>query len=323
MDDMGRHNALLNGSRGEDGAIAAAPVIQAIDLSRIWPPQPVEDIPEEPQPQSVTEPVTAEMTDESPSWRSRLKGYPWPLVVIAAPAAVAIWSGWVGLGEMCGFGPIRPLPGIAPGVVINTAITLPVGVEAYGAYALSVWLGAKDISGTTRNWARASAVGALLLGCLGQIAYHLLAAAGFSRAPWPVVMAVSCLPVVTLALAAALTHMMLADRRADGLDEPSDDGQDEGADAPSPAVTEEAPAALHEAVTGAVTEPPAEPSPRPSRQPSKRTSKQPSGLERARAVIASDGTLSNPEVAKRAKVSVSTVERARRAATKGALSGPS
>ena len=28
----------------------------------------------------------------------------WPLFLIAAPAAVAIWSGWVGLGELCGFG---------------------------------------------------------------------------------------------------------------------------------------------------------------------------------------------------------------------------
>ena len=60
----------------------------------------------------------------------------WPLLLIAAPAAVAIWSGWVGLGELCGFGPIHPLPGIADGCTINTAITLPVGVEAYGAYAL-------------------------------------------------------------------------------------------------------------------------------------------------------------------------------------------
>ena len=64
----------------------------------------------------------------------------WPLVLIASPAAVAIWSGWVGLGELCGFGPIHPLPGIADGFAINTAITLPVGVEAYGAYALRAWL---------------------------------------------------------------------------------------------------------------------------------------------------------------------------------------
>ena len=36
----------------------------------------------------------------------------WPLFLIAAPAAVAVWSGWVGLGALCGFGVIHPLPGI-------------------------------------------------------------------------------------------------------------------------------------------------------------------------------------------------------------------
>ena len=60
----------------------------------------------------------------------------WPLYVIASPAAVAVWSGWVGLGTLCGFGMVHPLPGIAHGFQINTVITLPVGVEAYGAYAL-------------------------------------------------------------------------------------------------------------------------------------------------------------------------------------------
>ena len=49
---------------------------------------------------------------------------------------MAIWSGSVGLGGLCGFGPIHPLPRIADSFTINTAITLPVGVEAYGAYAL-------------------------------------------------------------------------------------------------------------------------------------------------------------------------------------------
>ena len=63
----------------------------------------------------------------------------WPLFLIAAPAAVAVWSGWVGLGALCGFGPVHLLPGISR-LTINTAITLPVGVEAYGAYALGAWL---------------------------------------------------------------------------------------------------------------------------------------------------------------------------------------
>jgi hypothetical protein len=131
----------------------------------------------------------------------------WPLALIAAPAAVAVWSGWVGLGTLCGFGIVHPLPGIADGFQLNTAITLPVGVEAYGAYALGAWL----TPGTTpaaRRFARRSALGALGLGMAGQVIYHLLAASHAAAAPWPVVMLVSCLPVLTLGLGVALTHLL-------------------------------------------------------------------------------------------------------------------
>jgi hypothetical protein len=131
----------------------------------------------------------------------------WPLFLIASPAAVAVWSGWVGLGTLCGFGMVHPLPGIADGFQLNTAITLPVGVEAYGAYALRAWLtpGASEV---VRKFARWSAVGSLALGMLGQVVYHLLSAAHAIRAPWPVVVLVSCLPVVTLGFGAALTHLL-------------------------------------------------------------------------------------------------------------------
>lgn len=131
----------------------------------------------------------------------------WPLFLIAAPAAVAVWSGWVGLGGLCGFGPVNLLPGIGSGFHVNTAITLPVGVEAYGAYALGAWL----MPGTperAREFARGSALGALALGMLGQVVYHLLAAAGAVRAPWPVVVLVACLPVATLGFGAALAHLL-------------------------------------------------------------------------------------------------------------------
>ena len=131
----------------------------------------------------------------------------WPLILIASPAAVAIWSGWVGLGVLCGFGPIHPLPGIAGGVVINTAITLPVGVEAYGAYALRAWL-TPGVPERAQRFARRSAIGALALGMCGQVIYHLLSAAHAARAPWPVVMLVSCIPVITLGFGAALTHLL-------------------------------------------------------------------------------------------------------------------
>ena len=134
----------------------------------------------------------------------------WPLLLIAAPAAVAVWSGWVGLGGMCGFGLVAPLPGIWGSLRINTAITLPVGVESYGAYALYAWL-ASGASAKTLTFARRSAIGALVLGMTGQVAYHLLAAYGHSRAPAIVVVLVACLPVVTLSFAAALVHLMHAD----------------------------------------------------------------------------------------------------------------
>ncbi len=131
----------------------------------------------------------------------------WPLVLIASPAAVAIWSGWVGLGGLCGFGPIRPLPGIVDSFTINTAITLPVGVEAYGAYALRAWL-STGVPERAQRFAKASALGALALGMCGQVIYHLLAAVHADRAPWPVVTVVSCIPVITLGFGAALTHLL-------------------------------------------------------------------------------------------------------------------
>jgi hypothetical protein len=131
----------------------------------------------------------------------------WPLAVIAAPAAVAVWSGWVGLGAMCGFGIIHPLPGIWDSFQINTAITLPVGVEAYGAYALAAWLKG-GVSQRARKFAKRSALGALALGMAGQVAFHMLTAAHATRAPWAVVMLVACLPVVVMGLGAALVHLL-------------------------------------------------------------------------------------------------------------------
>lgn len=167
----------------------------------------------------------------------------WPLIPIAAPAAVAIWSGWVGLGGMCGFGLVQPFPGIVPWH-LDTAITLPIGVEAYGAYALGAWL-TPGTPETARVFARRSAVGALVLGMLGQVVYHLLAAAHATRAPWPVTVLVSCLPVVTLGFGAALTHLLRAEAR--NPDTTPADLPDAPAGAPEP-VTD--PAAVRAALNG-------------------------------------------------------------------------
>jgi hypothetical protein len=136
----------------------------------------------------------------------------WPLLVLAAPAAAEVWSGWVGIAQKTGFGLVSPLPGIWPSLHLNTSITLPVGVEAYAAYALRAWL-ARDqaVSARTRRFARWSAICSFALGMAGQVAYHLLAQAGAARAPWPIITIVSCLPVLVLAMGTALAHMLRAD----------------------------------------------------------------------------------------------------------------
>jgi hypothetical protein len=48
----------------------------------------------------------------------------------------------------------------------------------------------------------------------GQVAYHLLAQAGESRAPWAITTVVSCLPVLVLAMGTALAHMLRGDASA-------------------------------------------------------------------------------------------------------------
>ena len=158
----------------------------------------------------------------------------WPLLVLAAPAAAEAWSGWVGIAQKTGFGLVSPLPGILPSLHLDTSITLPVGVEAYAAYALRAWLAdGHSVSDRTRRFARWSAICSFALGMAGQVAYHLLAQAGAARAPWPVTMIVSCLPVMVLAMGTTLAHMLRADAGT-AADTP-DYGTGGSAVSPSPA----------------------------------------------------------------------------------------
>jgi hypothetical protein len=139
----------------------------------------------------------------------------WPLLVLAVPAAAEVWSGWVGIARLTGFGMVSPLPGIWPSLHLDTSITLPVGVEAYAAYALRAWLaGEHAVSPRTRRFAERSAMLSFALGMAGQVTYHLLAGGGVTRAPWAITTIVSCLPVLVLAMGTTLAHMLRDDARA-------------------------------------------------------------------------------------------------------------
>ncbi|SES37849.1 hypothetical protein SAMN05216188_1462 [Lentzea xinjiangensis] len=146
-------------------------------------------------------PSTAVAASRTPGrWRNV------PVYLIALGAFVAIWGGWVGLGEMTGFGPVNLLPGIVDDWSINTAITLPLGMEAYAAFAMRVWFD-QSKPARARRFAMWSTCAALVLGMSGQVAYHLMQAAGMTAAPWQITTFVSCLPVLVLGGAAALVHL--------------------------------------------------------------------------------------------------------------------
>jgi hypothetical protein len=84
---------------------------------------------------------------------------------------------------MTGFGIVSPLPGIWPSLHLDTSITLPVGVEAYAAYALRAWLADQHaVSPRTRRFAKWSAMCSFALRMARQGTYHLLDGTGVTRA---------------------------------------------------------------------------------------------------------------------------------------------
>ena len=141
----------------------------------------------------------------------------WPLLVLAVPAAAEVWSGWVGIAQKTGFGMVPLLPGIWSSLHLDTAVTLPVGVECYAAYALRAWLATGHaISDRTRRFAKRSAICSFALGMAGQVASHLMDQARITRAPWGITTLVSCLPVLVLGMGTALARMLREDAAAAG-----------------------------------------------------------------------------------------------------------
>jgi hypothetical protein len=101
---------------------------------------------------------------------------------------------------------------------------LPIGVEAYAAYALRAWLSlSAQISATARRFGRRSAIASLVFGMAGQVTHHLLTQARTAHGPWEITTAVSCLLVLVLGMGAALAHLLRANHygQAQQIQEPS------------------------------------------------------------------------------------------------------
>jgi hypothetical protein len=136
----------------------------------------------------------------------------WPLLVLAAPAAAEVWSGWVGIAQKTGFGLVSPLPGIWPSLHLDTAITLPVGVEAYAAYALCAWLTQGQVISARTRRVRQVVCDRLVRSRHGRAGRLSPAGPGRGGAgAVAVTTIVSCLPVLVLAMGTTLAHMLRAD----------------------------------------------------------------------------------------------------------------
>jgi len=90
---------------------------------------------------------------------------------------------------------------------VNTAVTLPIGLETYAAYALHAALNTTR-PGRLRNFAIVSGVVALVLGGGGQLAYHVMESFGITTAPWQITAIVATVPVAVLGAGAALAALM-------------------------------------------------------------------------------------------------------------------
>jgi hypothetical protein len=139
----------------------------------------------------------------------------WVLVTlgfIALGALVATWAGWVGLGALTGFGKMHPLPGILDDFEINTAVTLPLGIEAYGFLAIGAWLSGWVPNERAAKFAMTSGLFSIFLGMSAQVAYHLLVTSRQEmpggHAPWLVVLLVACVPNTVLGAASILAHLL-------------------------------------------------------------------------------------------------------------------
>lgn len=110
--------------------------------------------------------------------------------VAGVAAAVASYSALYQLAVMTGWSP-------------RVAWLFPLTIDAYAVAALRVWLGRHTASPQARSRARRNAVLAIVASMAGNAALHA-AAAHVYVITWPVVVAVSAIPPVTLGLVSHL-----------------------------------------------------------------------------------------------------------------------
>ncbi|MFE0037435.1 DUF2637 domain-containing protein [Streptomyces sp. NPDC059015] len=83
---------------------------------------------------------------------------------------------------------------------------LPLTIDAYAMTAVRVWLGKSTRNDHARSWAKANAIGAIVLSVAGNAVDHAIAA-GVFPVGWLLIVAVSAVPPIVLGLLVHMAHL--------------------------------------------------------------------------------------------------------------------
>ncbi|MEV0177710.1 DUF2637 domain-containing protein [Streptomyces sp. NPDC050625] len=83
---------------------------------------------------------------------------------------------------------------------------LPLTTDAYAMTAVRVWLGHSTRNARARAWAKANAIGAIVLSVAGNAVDHAIASHVIAVS-WPLIVAVSAIPPVVLGLLVHMAHL--------------------------------------------------------------------------------------------------------------------
>jgi hypothetical protein len=115
------------------------------------------------------------------------------MAAVAGATAFTSYSGLAGLAEMSGWNDLL-------------AKFLPITVDAYAMTATRVWLSPAKLKKKARDFARRSAIAAIVESIAGNALYHA-ANAHVLSITWPMVVGLSAVPPVTLGLITHLYHV--------------------------------------------------------------------------------------------------------------------
>lgn len=122
-------------------------------------------------------------------------------------AAILSWAAWTGLAQKCGWTESLDLGFVTLRISWLAAII----VDVYALRAFRVWQRAAPwVSDSSREYAKWSTYISVLIGILGNVAYHVIVSEGIKTAPMWVVIPVSSLPPIMLG---AIGHLNAIERR--------------------------------------------------------------------------------------------------------------